>query len=265
MRTRDTVWSIDLGPDDCLYRILRENGREQRVVYVLLRHLDLIPEESRTWGPGVIRELSKLADWDGGWKTLTISKDDSGIRTRANVFEPHRLPREQPPGLTSSLFNICDLEPVQSMKSRVTRVQVNGEQCFMKISRFEFEVAAIAHEVKVYETLMCQGSTLVPRLLGYVYEETPDRVIGFVLEAISGHYPSIKDLDMCRGALQRLHSLNIVHGDVNRYNMLLTKDGPKFIDLEVAEIDSQDGARMDKEMQGLEEQLMTESRIGCPW
>ncbi|KAG5946519.1 hypothetical protein E4U53_006574 [Claviceps sorghi] len=261
MGTKDCVWSVDLGPHDCLYRIVRKNGDEQRVVYVELQYLDLIPEMSQTFGPGVIRELSKLAEWNGRWKTLTISKDAAGIRARADVFEPHGLPREQLQGggQPPDMFNIFDLEPMTDVKNRVSRAQANGTECFLKIARFEFEMASLAHESRAYEALMRQGSDLVPRLLGYAYEETPDRVVGLVFEALSGYHPGIEDLAMCREALQRLHSLNAVHGDINRYNMLVTQDGVKFIDLEVAEIGSRDEAKMDKEMQELEKQLLDES------
>ncbi|KAG6017798.1 hypothetical protein E4U54_002950 [Claviceps lovelessii] len=269
MSIKDSVWSIDLGPYDCLYRILRNDGQEQRVVYVLLEYLDLIPETSQTFGPLVIRELSKLAEWNGRWKTLTISKDDDvGVTARADVFEPHGLPPREPPQEGEEpfrMFSIFDLEPLDDVKNRVSRVQVNGEECFLKIARFEFEVAALAHESRVYETLTRQGSNLVPRLLGYAYEETHDRAIGLVFEAIPGYHPGIEDLAVCQEALQRLHSSNVVHGDINRYNMLVTQDGVKFIDLELSEIGTDHEAKMDKEMKDLEKQLLDESGTGRPW
>lgn len=51
MSTKDTVLSLDLGQEDCLYRILREDSLLKIIVYVHLRQLDLIPEDSRTYGP----------------------------------------------------------------------------------------------------------------------------------------------------------------------------------------------------------------------
>ncbi|KAF4976656.1 hypothetical protein FZEAL_6718 [Fusarium zealandicum] len=268
MSAQDIVLSIDLAPEDCLYRILRKNP--ERVVYVNLEHLDLIPEESRTYGPDVIRELSKLPEWNNGWKTLTISKENTGIRSQRDIFEPHALPQAQVHDLYER-FNILTLEEVQSVKSRVSHFQNQDTQYFLKIARFGFEMPSLAKEAEVYDILTREASTLAPRLLGYAYEpELEDdritgRVIGLVLEAVSGRHPGISDLGTCQEALQQLHGLGIIHGDINKYNIFLTKDGAKFIDFEESGISSVDESKKAKEMQSLYERLLDESGTGRPW
>lgn len=42
----------------------------------------------------------------------------------------------------------------------------------------------------------------------------------------------ISDLHDCEMALGRLHNLGVLHGDVNRHNFLVGKDGVKLIDFE---------------------------------
>lgn len=66
----DILLSLDPGRDDCLYRVRRVSGGVNRVVYVTITNLDIIPEEKRTHGPSVIKELSKLEEWRGNWTTL---------------------------------------------------------------------------------------------------------------------------------------------------------------------------------------------------
>lgn len=54
-------------------------------------NLDVIPEEARTYGPDVICELSKLEEWYDTWDTLTVHKDEGGIRSEHDVYRPHAL------------------------------------------------------------------------------------------------------------------------------------------------------------------------------
>ena len=63
--SNDTILSLDLGPKDSLYRVSRVSETANRVVYVTLNDPAVIPDEDfkRTYGPSVIKELSKLPEW----------------------------------------------------------------------------------------------------------------------------------------------------------------------------------------------------------
>jgi serine/threonine protein kinase len=74
----------------------------------------------------------------------------------------------------------------------------------------------------------------MPKFCGYVYEETEDRVIVFLMEDLHGYHPLLGDLELCQNALQNLHSLGIVHGDLNRNNILIETNVVKFLDFEAA-------------------------------
>jgi serine/threonine protein kinase len=84
----------------------------------------------------------------------------------------------------------------------------------------------------VYHFLASRGSALVPKLLGYACEQ--ERIVGFLSEMVVGRFPSVGDEEACLRALNQLHSEGIVHGDINKYNIIVTVNGLKFIDLENA-------------------------------
>ena len=71
------------------------------------------------------------------------------------------------------------------------------------------------------------------------------------------------DLEPCSQALAKLHQLGILHGDINKYNILVTSDGVTLIDFCTAR-KCDDASAFDKEMQNLEVRLRSDSRLGKP-
>lgn len=268
MAVTDTLLSLDLGLRDCLYRIRRDDKTNRRVVYVTVKDLDIIPEESRTYGPDVIRELSKLREWYDTWETLTVYKDESGIRSEPDLFRPHALQKKHILG-DYEIVNIFDLQILQPLKTRVFRVQQEERRCILKIARFGFELGWLAQEIKIYHILTQHDSALAPRILGYVFEETPHRVIGFIFEEVHGYRPDVLDFGTCEIALQQLHNLDILHGDINRDNIFITDEGAKFIDFEescvgAAENKEDWDKKKSDEMQSLMGKLSDNSGMGRP-
>lgn len=266
----DTVLSFDVADEDCLYRIQRRCKRHgTRGVYVWLKWPDLIPEEYRTYGPSVIRHLSKLEEWNGGWETLIIDKDNAGrLQVHCDAFPPHRVSDDI---LTDSYpsFNLFDLTDVKEVKSRTRSCLIRGKKCFVKIARFAFEIPALEREISTYYSLIQLKSTLAPSLVGFVYEGDKSRIIGFATGQVVGRYPTIDDYNLCDEALHKLHGLGIVHGDINIYNMIVTGDGIKLLDFEEAQTDQRGSegwtqlARDERET--LRERLSDTSGIGKPW
>lgn len=268
MPTKDTVLSLDLEPGDCWYRILREEPPLKRVVYVHLKNIDMIPKWSQSYGPGVIKELSKLKSWSDPWETLVISRNESHVLMEQNVFKAHSLPPEQILGVYPQV-NLLDLTIAYSVKTRVHCVKLNGTECFMKIARFSHEITYLAREVKAYHALACHDSLLAPKFLGYVFEGSQERIVGFVFEKISGRRPGIADLEACGNALRELHRLEIIHKDLNRDNIFITNEGVRFVDFEdscVGQADLEDlweSLKLDEE-QNLPKNLLDESGKGRP-
>jgi hypothetical protein len=161
------------------------------------------------------------------------------------------------------LYNVLSLHIIRKFNHRVFRVQAGENKIILKIARFPFELPWLVKEISVYEELEASNSRLAPRLLGLVFEDDKDRVIGFLCEEICGHVASQDDYSACRTALQKLHHLHILHGDLNRHNMIVSSDTVKFIDIENS-VFSSDNALKQKEMEGLTAALTETSGRGAP-
>jgi serine/threonine protein kinase len=153
---------------------------------------------------------------------------------------------------------------------RVSQVELDSKPHVLKIARFPHELRFMAREIEAYHTLTSQGSCLAPRLVGYVFEETCKSVVGFLCEFVHGRVAGINDLMSCFNVLRRLHVEDIIHGDIKRYSIFITSEGPKFVDFEYSTICSnQTSKSLDKAMQkeddSQEGELTDESGKGRPW
>lgn len=75
----DKLLSLDMGTDDCLYRLCRDLDSTSTVIYVHLLSLDILPLDSLTYGPDLIKELRRIVPtWDEPWTTLTVSRTSRG-------------------------------------------------------------------------------------------------------------------------------------------------------------------------------------------
>lgn len=115
---------------------------------------------------------------------------------------------------------------------------LEGKRCFLKLAQNEDDLRSLAHEIRVYHFLMQKESDLSPKLIGYACDGSVDRVVGFFYEEVAGEYPVYSQLKQCQVALRELHDLEIVHGDISRFNMIFAKHGQgvKFIDFEWARV-----------------------------
>lgn len=137
-------------------------------------------------------------------------------------------------------------EPLVTMSSPVVIV---------KITRFEWEIPRLSQETLIYKSLEDRG--LAPRFIGHVHEH--GRVIGFMLEKLEGREANIKDLSSCQSTLQRLHDIDILHGDANRYNFIIQDDKAQLIDFEKSQICHGSTAYMQTEMDSVRDQLVEDT------
>lgn len=253
--------NVESGPNDIRYRIKRDN----RIIYVRVLSPDIIPEDRRTYGPSAIDELSKLEEWnDDSWNTLQVDQDEKGIKCDKDVARPHFVPAHQL--LHHPIYDISTLTVIRESKYRTSEVSHNGQAAFLKIARFPHELKWIIQEIQAYHALA--GSSLVSKLLGYISESSStDRVIGFLVEKVNGRHADLEDLEVCRAAPDPLH-ISLIHGDLCKYNVIITDKGPKFIDLEDSVLvgaDSWSDELRQKEKQGLATKLSDTSGLGRPW
>lgn len=136
-------------------------------------------------------------------------------------------------------------------------ISQSPETIIAKIARFEWEIPRIERETRAYQLL--EGSGLTPRFLGHIHEN--GRIMGFLLEKIEGHPASIQDLGNCETSLEKLHELGFLHGDVNRYNFLVTEDGVKLLDFERLQ-ENASPESMHKELESVRVELIEESGRG---
>ncbi|KAH7108749.1 hypothetical protein B0J11DRAFT_449495 [Dendryphion nanum] len=226
MEVKEELLSLDLEDSDYLYRIRRDD----RIIYVSICP-NLVPKSDRTNGPKVLSHLARVPRWNECWRTLTVEKTLNGIVSEVDRFLPHSL-AEHP--ISGQYYNLLDLTRIRRISDRVSLVSQNQQELMLKIARFEHELEALSTEMRAYSILQAHHSTLAPTFMGYVYEEEENRVIGFLMEVVQGYHPYLRDQQLCRDAIQELHEIGIVHGDPNRFNILVEGDTAKFIDFEVA-------------------------------
>ncbi|KAF2790771.1 hypothetical protein K505DRAFT_250466 [Melanomma pulvis-pyrius CBS 109.77] len=258
MANPEEVLSLDLEDDDYLYRI----RRGPRIVYVSVLCPGLIPTTDRTDGSRVLAKLRPLPAWNKQWSTLTITHTSDGPSFLEDAFKPHRLSHLPAPVLSHQYYNLLDLAVINRISDRVSLVCFQGNLCVLKIARFSHELKALHREIMAYGIL--DDFPLAPKFLGYVYEETEDRVVGFLIEALNGHHPNVEDLDICQSAMMELHARGVVHGDLNKYNIVIEGTKPKFFDFEVASFQDDDNyTKLElEEIEELAQKLADVSGIG---
>jgi serine/threonine protein kinase len=157
-------------------------------------------------------------------------------------------------------IDYLELEVGSNLRSDVceaTCSKIPG-QFVVKFARFHYEIARLERETTAYKWI--DGHNIGPKFLGHLTEH--GRVIGFAMSKIEeARHATPDDLDICRQALRRLHTLGIKHGDTNKHNFLIHPHGVTMIDLDFAEQNATE-AELNEEFYGLEHQLSDTSGKG---
>lgn len=206
-----------------------------------------------------IQSLSSLP-YDKEWTVAHIARDETSSQLR--ISTSNRTLAGVKCQWHHTRVNCLDLEKTKQLTAMTFEAIVHSTilpsvPIIAKIARFEWEIPRIEQETKAYQLL--QGSGLTPRFLGHIHEN--GRVMGFLLEKIQGRPASLQDLSCCKTALEKLHKFGFVHGDINRYNFLITEEGVKLLDFEsLSENASPD--LMHKELNNLHAELAEGSGRG---
>ncbi|EAW19565.1 uncharacterized protein NFIA_026390 [Aspergillus fischeri NRRL 181] len=202
-------------------------------------------------------------EWEEEWKTLTVRRGFQGIESNLDEFKPHGLHLEQLSIPGAIFLNLLDMRKVSRISDRISRVNYDGETWILKIARFRHEIPALQEEVSIYSTLTASAFPLAPKFIGFVYEETKARTVGFLMEEILGETPDIHNLKDCVETVRLLHTFGIVHGDLNKYNFLMTEHGAKIFDFEASAAEGEvDPTAAEEELKALASKLADESGIG---
>jgi len=115
--------------------------------------------------------------------------------------------------------------------SGVRMVRYDSKLVVAKVARFDYYIDGMERETAVYQTI--EGRGIGPAFLGHILEG--GRVIGILVELVEGRPAGPSDIHGCRDVLQRLHALDIAHGDIFRHNFIVASDGTvKLIDFEMS-------------------------------
>lgn len=200
------------------------------------------------------------------WTRMTIPREEHGALAHTISLDP--LP-ELHFTFHENLVDILLLDKITQLHPGVLEVLYNGWPAIAKYSCF-WDFHRIQRENWAYDIFHNdhdKGQALIaPRVLGHLTEN--GRPIGLLLEKIEGVLVSIKDREKCEKALRILHAepIRLVHGDVNRYNMIVDANDSnlRLIDFEHAEQYDESKAR--KEIESLTAELTEETgRGGTVW
>ncbi|KAL8728161.1 MAG: hypothetical protein Q9181_005435 [Wetmoreana brouardii] len=233
------------------YRVSKDDGR---IVYVTI-DADVFDEDDYCFTPALIDQLPAFpaGDWNKGHIAKTKERPDPHFTwTRCAT-----LPR-----VTSTWHKTYveykSLELGERLRSDVYEaLHPELGEVVAKYAAFEWEIGCLQAETEAYAWI--DGHDIGPKFLGHLTEE--GRVIGFVMEKLQGRHARVDDLASCAEVVQRLHTLGILHGDLNRHNLLITEDRTALIDFETCTKD-QDQAKMAGELQGLKQDLLDNSGTG---
>lgn len=186
----------------------------------------------------------------GDLKTSLVNRPLAGVECQWHHTKVDCLKLEKTKQFTAMAFEALSPSTLPTNLASPATVIV-------KIARFEWELPRIEQETRAYQLL--EGYGLAPRFLAHVHEN--GRIMGFLLEKIEGRSASFQDLVVCEAALGRLHELGLEHGDVNRYNFLITDEGVKLLDFERLRENTSPKSK-DKELEKLRAELADESGRG---
>ena len=136
----------------------------------------------------------------------------------------------------------------------------------VKFARFPWEIKQIERETKIYQSIDGYPG-LGPKFLGHCTENDgvdENRVIGFFTEYLgdNARFAGIEDLSACESVLARLHNLGFVHGDVERHNFVVGRNGQvTLVDFEFARRENDPSVFM-KETESLRNNFADESGMG---
>lgn len=216
-----------------------------------LAHLPSLPYEDDSWTVAYIsRDLKS-----GKIKTSLSKHRMEGVKNVWHSAQVDVLNLKRVGRLTATTFEAEVCNP------KAPKTKFPPTTLIAKIARFEWEVPRIERETRAYQLLEQLGSDLAPRFLGHIHEG--GRVIGFLIEKLEGkRNASIGDLSECEQVLKKFHKFGFLHGDVNRYNFLVGRNGATLIDFESFEEVSTKEARS-KEMHSLRAEFVEDSGRGA--
>lgn len=257
-KTEMEILSQQIGDDDARYRI--RVGK--RVYYLTIPETptQIFDEDTLCEPHRLLPKLPKLPE--GDWNEMLLTLGSGGHIETTISYEPLA---EVTACWHPRRVDILTTRRLARYNSQVSLIEWNGEISVAKLAPFPWEIPRLQRETVAYERIANsetpQEHSIAPRFLGHLTEN--GRVIGFLMERIEGRAATLLDLPQCAAVLRTLHSMGMVHGDINKHNFVveLATGRVRLVDFEyTADFTPEEGG---EELQCLEAALRDESGLGA--
>jgi len=239
------------------YRIQVNN----QVKYIVVQPGVYDFDEILSFPPALLENLPPFPP--GNWTSMNVARSSNGTATCTVSSKPlEAVARIWHP----EMIDVLGLKERGRFGARVRIVEWEGREVVAKIARFDFEIRLVENETRVYEKLENDKikhpdlAAISPPFLGHLTEN--GRVMGMLVEKLEGRRACIDDISACEIIVRRLHTLGIVHGDLNRHNFVVDDQSGvvHLIDFENAKDHSEVKAK--EEIDSLKDQLIEDTGRG---
>lgn len=202
---------------------------------------------------------------DTDWTTMHVSRNTHGAIQSKISYDP--LPAIPDPWHPQHI-DVLSLPRLRHFRSHVHEVECAGQRAIAKIALWSWQFRAKRIETRVYHEFAYDREdnplelTCAPGFLGHLTEN--GRVIGVLLEWVEGESAGIGDLAGCEAVVRRMHALDMVHGDVNRYNFIVDRGSNHIRVIDFEHVENFDEEKARKELESLEGELREETGRGAP-
>ncbi|TLD04569.1 hypothetical protein E2P81_ATG10614 [Venturia nashicola] len=251
---------VDRGDGDSYLRLLHE-GKSVKFVEIASGVYD---PDDMVFGPAITALLEPILP-RGTWNYGYVAKDNTtGLPcfTESSQKQYQGIEYTWHPTMVDHLDLVLD----SKLKTGVYDATCSSFSVPLvtKFAVWEWEINFVDNECATYECI--EGHDIGPKFLGHIVEE--GRVIGFLMERLKdevgdARHATPADLDICSQALAKLHGLGILHGDINKHNILITTGKATLIDFANARRGI-DESEFEEEMKMLKAALCDDSNVGRP-
>jgi tRNA A-37 threonylcarbamoyl transferase component Bud32 len=245
------------GDTESEYRIQVNN----QVKYIVVQPGVYDFDEILSFPPALLENLPSFPP--GNWTSMNVTRNADGTPTYTISSKPlEAVTRIWHP----KMVNILGLKEIGRFGARVRIIEWEGREVIAKIARFDFEIRLVENETRVYEKLEKDKieypdlPAISPAFVGHLTED--GRVMGMLIEKLECRMACIEDISACETVVRRLHTLGIVHGDLNKHNFVVDKQSGivRLIDFENAKDYSNIKAK--EEIDYLKDQLVEDTGRG---
>lgn len=228
-----------------------------RIIKYITIEPGLYSSEDMCFGPSLVSILPEFPP--GDWNDGRVAKDPTSSRPHFASVNMTEFPGVQNTW-HETYIDYFDLSIGRKLRTGIYQVTCPrfDKAAVAKFARFPWEIQYMENETTAYQWL--SGHDIGPHFLGHLTEH--GRVIGFIMEYIpDARHAGAQDVETCGDALSRLHALGVRHGDVNRFNFLISGLKATLIDFDTArKCEDQDVLR--QEMESLRDRLNEDSNRG---